>query len=107
MNQVLAHRQVVAFLAITGLGALYIAISPGPDNNWVLTPLTGIVTTVTALFVGTRLALGTPSPLVHQLWRLAFALLILLGIAELVEPVGIRFGKYSTIEDVGDCVLLI
>ena len=61
MRFIATQRETSVFLALTSLIALYIVLSPGADNDWMLDPLTGVVTAVTGLIVCARLALGAAS----------------------------------------------
>jgi hypothetical protein len=106
LSHIRSHPQLSAFLVATTLVALYIWFTPDPGNNWVMDPLTGIVTVATGLLVGVRLALGTPSRLGRRLWAASFVLLTVIGIYQLFAPLGVDFSRYLEVEDLGNFLLL-
>jgi hypothetical protein len=107
MNLFESQRHISFFLAGTVLVALYIVVSPGPGNDWILDPLTGVVAAVTGSVVCARLALGAPTRAGRQLWQVALAILVLVCVSQFAEPFSDRVETYLGIEDVDDCLMLV
>lgn len=100
------QRQLAFFFCITTLCAVFIVASPGTANDWLLDPLTGIVAASTAIFVCARLALGTPSRIVRQIWQSLLVLLLLICATQFAEAISERLESYLGLEDIDDILLL-
>jgi hypothetical protein len=107
MKTIQSQRQVFAFLAATALLATYIVLSPGPANDWVLDPLTGLVAAVTAFVLSGRMALDAPTKTVRQLWLVVVAVLGLVCISQFAEPFSEHIESYLGIDSVDDCLVLV
>ncbi len=106
MKLIESHRQIAFFLGGTFLLALYVLFAPGPGNDWVLDPLTGIVAAVASLVVCTRLALGAPNRGVRHLLQVVLVLLVLVCISQFAEPFSDHIEVNLGIEDIDDCLML-
>lgn len=107
MKLIATHRYASAFLGATSLFALYIILTPGTGNDWMLDPLTGIVAIATSLIVCMRLALGAQTETVRRLWLAVLALLLLVCISQFAESFGDHIEASLGLEDVDDGLLMI
>ena len=98
MRFIATQRETSVFLALTSLIALYIVLSPGADNDWMLDPLTGVVTAVTGLVVCARLALGAASKPARQLWQVILVMLALVCISHLADSFSDRVQEFLGID---------
>lgn len=90
------------FLALGALPAILLAASQAPAAEWALDSLTALLALAAASVAGMRLALGVPDGAVRRLWQTAFALLLLLAIAEFGGPWTDRLEQHFAVEAIGD-----
>lgn len=105
MRFIETQRQTSLFLAVTSLIALYIVLSPGTANNWMMDSLTGVVAAVTGLVVCARLALGSASKPARQLWQVILLMAVLICISNLADGFSDRIQEQIGV-DIDDWLML-
>jgi hypothetical protein len=98
--------EIPLFIAVTSAIALYVLFSPAIGDNWFLDPLTGLVSTVTALAACSQLAQAAIDRRTERLWQLVITILVLVCIANVFEPASDHLGAFFGTDDVDDYLIL-
>jgi hypothetical protein len=98
--------EIPLFIAVTSAVALYVLFSPAIGDNWFLDPLTGLVSTVTALAACSQLAQAAIDRRTERLWQLVITILVLVCIANVFEPASDHLGAFFGTDDVDDYLIL-
>jgi hypothetical protein len=106
MNTIRLRSEIPVFLACSLSLALYIVISPGHSDDWMLDPLTGLVATVAGLAACSQVVRAASDRSASLLWGVVAGVLALLCLVQFAETLSASFAGSSISDAIDDYLIL-
>ncbi|WP_395021123.1 sugar-transfer associated ATP-grasp domain-containing protein [Dongia sp.] len=97
---------VPCFLGAAMLTALYLVLSPGTMKDWVLDPLTGLVSLVTVLAACSQVANAAYDRRSNRIWQAVVSILLLIVIAQFFDVLSDTLQRFVGTDDCDDLLIL-
>jgi hypothetical protein len=98
---------VPCLLGASLLIALYFILKPGIMEDWVLDPLTGLVSIVTVLIACSQVANAAYDRRSNLIWQAVVSTLLLIFIAQFFDVLSGTLGRFAGTDDCDDFLILI
>jgi hypothetical protein len=106
MNTIRLRSEIPVFLGCVLSLALYVIVSPGDSNDWILDPLTGLVATVAGLAACSQIVRAASDRRGSLLWSLVLGLLVLVCLGKFIEALSENYTGSFILDSVDDYVIL-
>jgi Sugar-transfer associated ATP-grasp len=107
MNTIRLRSEIPIFLGCALSLAVYILVSPGNSNDWMLDPLTGLVATVAGLAACSQLVRAASDRRTSLLWGTVVVVLALVCLAQFVETLSKSYADSFIGDAIDDYLLLV